>query len=155
MNTVSELQRLGLPPIDQIGFVVRDLASWMTRYDALFGPFQQMQANVTAATYRGRSADVELAIAFGRSGDLEMEFIEWKSGDSPHREFLDSGREGMHHVRFRIDNCPQWMTRLESEGFAVIWHKVYSADTEFAYLQKPGDSLIIELLQMPPKGNAE
>ena len=42
-------------------------------------------------------------LAFGRTGDIEMEFIQPVSGASPHTEFLAAGREGIHHVRYRVD----------------------------------------------------
>ena len=147
-NDLGTLQRLGLPPIDQVGFVVGDLERSIARYDALFGPFRVGEATIEGADHRGVQADVRLAIAIGRSGDLEIELIQWKSGDSPHREFTESGREGMHHVRFRVDDCAGWIAKLAAIGYAVVWRKVYSKEIEFAYLERPGDPLIVELLQL-------
>lgn len=143
---------LGLPPMDQVGFVVRDLKDWVRRYDAVFGPFSYMDGSVAAVDYRGRVEDVQLELAFGRSGDLEIEFIEWKSGYSPHREFIERGREGMHHVRFRVDDADAWIAKLQTVGFEPIWYKRYCADTIFTYMERPDDPLIIEFLQMPPGG---
>lgn len=140
---------LGLPAIDQVGFVVKDLEQSMAAYEALFGPFTTMDAQVPAADYRGRKADCELKLAFGRSGDLEIELIQWLSGDSPHREFIESGREGMQHLRFRVDSVDDWIPRLRDVGYEAIWYKRWSEDTVFAYLERSADPLIIELLQMP------
>lgn len=156
MNTAaknpSALQSLGLPPMDQIGFVVRDLDAWVARYDALFGPFSFMDGSVADANYRGRSEDAELKLAFGRSGELEIEFIEWLGGHSPHSEFIEAGKEGMHHIRYRVDNTDAWIEKLGTVGFKPIWYKRWSADTVFAYLENPNDPLIVELLQMPAGG---
>lgn len=143
------LERLGLPPIDQIGFVVRSLEDAERRYAALFGPFTRMDGSVRAADYRGRTADVQLDLLFGRSGALEIEFIAWRGGESPHREFLEQGREGMHHVRFRVDDADAWIARVGSVGYAPIWYKRWSDAITFAYLERAGDPLLIELLQMP------
>lgn len=140
---------LGLPPIDQIGFVVRDIEAWIERYDALFGPFSRMDGSVQAVNYRGRVEDVKLALAFGRSGSLEIEFIEWQGGHSPHREFIELGREGMHHVRFRVDDCDAWIEKMKAVGFKPIWYKVWSEDTVFTYMERAGDPTLIEFLQMP------
>jgi len=148
----SELEALGLPPIDQVGFVVRSIAEAKQRYGALFGPFSEMDGSVKAATYRGKVADAKLAIAFGRSGPLEMEFIEWQGGESPHREFIEAGREGMHHLRYRVDDADAWIERVAPLGYRPIWYKQFSADTTFAYLEREGDPLLIEFLQMPPGG---
>jgi probable F420-dependent oxidoreductase len=79
MTKPAQLSTLGLPPIAQIGHVVRDLQATVTRYEPLYGPFWFMDGSVTGASYRGRIADVSLDIAFGRSGDLEIELIQWKS----------------------------------------------------------------------------
>jgi len=152
MSDSGFYQNLGLPPIDQIGFVVRDLDSWVKKYDALFGPFSFMDGSVAAAQYRGRIEDVRLKLGFGRSGNLEIEFIEWQNGHSPHREFIERGREGMHHVRFRVDDCDGWIEKLRPHGYEPIWYKVFSPTTTFAYLEREGDPTLIEFLQMPPGG---
>lgn len=152
MNNAEEFQSLGLPPADQVGFVVRNLREWTRRYDSMFGPFHYMDGSVQAADYRGRLEDAKLEIAFGRSGDLEIEFIEWQGGHSPHREFIESGGEGMHHIRFRVEDADYWIEKVKTVGFEPIWYKRFSADTTFAYLERKGDPLIIEFLQMPEGG---
>jgi methylmalonyl-CoA/ethylmalonyl-CoA epimerase len=143
---------LGLPPADQVGFVVRDLQAAMARYGALFGPWSTMDGSVEGCTFRGRIADAKLALAFGRSGPLEIELIEWQGGESPHGEFIQQGREGMHHLRFRVDDADAWIEKVAQVGYQPIWYKKYCADTTFAYLERPGDPLVIELLEMPPGG---
>ena len=100
MTHTEQMTQLGLPPADQVGFVVRDLEQAMAAYGPLFGPFSTMDGSVTDARYRGRTEDAGLKIAFGRSGDLEIELIQWVSGHSPHREFIEKGREGMHHILY-------------------------------------------------------
>lgn len=152
MSDPVSLRWIGLPPIDQIGHVVRDLEAAMAMYEPLYGPFHLMDGSVPAATYRGRTADVALAIALGRSGDLEIELIQWKSGESPHREFIEQGREGIHHLRFRVDDCDGWIERVKTLGYEPIWYKNWCADTRFCYLERAGDPTLIELLEMPPGG---
>ncbi|MBV6424773.1 MAG: hypothetical protein NAOJABEB_02587 [Steroidobacteraceae bacterium] len=149
---MKSLRELGLPPISQLGHVVRDLEAAMALYEPLYGPFTTMDGTVQGATYRGRTADVKLAMAFGHSGDLEIELIQWQGGESPHREFIERGREGIHHVQFRVEDCDAWVARAKSIGYEVIWYKRYSADTTFAYLERAGDPTVIEFLQMPEGG---
>ena len=140
---------LGLPPIDQVGFVVRSVDEAERRYGPLFGPFTRMDGSVKGADYRGRVRDVELQLLFGRSGELEIEFIEWRSGESPHREFIEAGREGLHHLRHRVDDTDAWIERVAAVGYRPIWYKQFSPEIVFAYLERAGDPLILELLQMP------
>ena len=152
MNAPAELATIGLPPADQVGFVVRDLEQAMALYGPLFGPWRTMDGSVPAANYRGREADAQLLIAFGQTGPLEIELIQWVSGDSPHREFIEAGREGMHHLRFRVEDADGWIEKLKGLGYSPAWYKKWCADTTFAYLERPGDSVWIELLEMPPGG---
>lgn len=152
MATFSQadgLAGVGLPPIDQVGFVVRSLDEARQRYEPLFGPFTEIDGSVTEATYRGKVADAQLQILFGHSGELEIEFIEWRGGESPHREFIDEGREGMHHLRYRVDDTNGWIEKLEPLGYRPIWYKEFSPEITFCYLEREGDPLLIELLQMP------
>jgi catechol 2,3-dioxygenase-like lactoylglutathione lyase family enzyme len=143
------LESLGLPPIDQVGFVVKSLAESEQRYGALFGPFTRMNGSVQGADYRGRVCDVKLGLLFGRSGDLEIAFIEWQGGESPHSEFIQAGREGMHHLRYRVDDTDDWIEKVAAIGYHPIWYKKLTDDIVFAYLEREGDPLLIELLQMP------
>jgi hypothetical protein len=152
MSTRHELQALGLPRVAQLGHVVRDLDAAIALYDPLFGPFRRMDGSVQAAEYRGRLADCRLELAFGWSGELEIELIAWISGDCPHREFLEKGREGMHHLQFRVGDCDGWIAKLRPLGYQPIWYKRWSADTTFAYLERADDPTLIEFLQMPAGG---
>jgi catechol 2,3-dioxygenase-like lactoylglutathione lyase family enzyme len=149
MSGAKEIGRVGLPRVAQIGYVVRDLERAIRLYDPLFGPFRTLDGSVQAAHYRGRLADCKLELAFGWSGDVEIELIQWVSGDCPHREFIEKGREGMHHLHFRVEDCDAWVERLRPLGYDAIWAKHWSADTKFAYLERPGDPTLIEFLQMP------
>jgi hypothetical protein len=137
-----------LPPIDQVGYVVRDLDETMRRYAHLFGPFRTMDSPLQGVLYRGRRADVDLRIAFGSTGNLEMEFIAVRSGQSPHAEFLAAGREGIHHIRYRVLDCDATIIALRGEGFAPIWYHDMGF-AKFAYLEHASrDGVLIELLEM-------
>ncbi|MEN8160784.1 MAG: VOC family protein [Myxococcota bacterium] len=143
---------LGLPPIDQVGYVVRDLDAALEIFGPLFGPFQRMESPLEGTNYRGRPSDVTLRMAFGHSGPLEIELIEWVSGDSPHKEALDAGHEGVHHVRFKVDDLATHRARLEAKGFTVVWsHAFPGADIAWAYLEGPAEhgGAMIELYQNP------
>lgn len=147
--TPADLKSLGLPPIDQIGFVVRSIEDARKRYEPMFGPWTQFDGSVREANFRGRSADVQLDILIGHSGELEIEFIECRSGESPHSEFIDAGREGMHHLRYRVEDIDGWIEKVATVGYRTIWYKRLSAEIAFAYMERPDDPLLIEFLQLP------
>ncbi len=139
---------LVLPPIDQVGYVVRDLDAALARHEPLFGPFTRLDAPLTGVWYRGAPTDVTLRLAFGRTGDVEIEFIEPVAGASPHTEFLASGREGIHHVRYRVDDAAAANAALGTIGFAPIWrHDMGHA--RFAYLEHAiRDGVVVEVLEL-------
>lgn len=144
-----------LPNIDQVGFVVRDVAQAMRDYEPLFGEFTLWEPTaIRDADFRGRSADCTLHIAVTLNGDTEIELIQWLDGDSPHGEAAQAGRFGMHHVRYRVDDMAAALAEAGRLGYQPIWYKEWDASTRFAYLERDGDPLIIEFLQMPQGGPA-
>lgn len=142
-------EQLALPRIDQIGFVVPDIERAMASYEALFGPWTTMDAEVEGADFRGEIHDASLLLAFGKSGDLEIELIQITGGKSPHGEFIERGGNGMHHVRYRTADIDNKIALAKAIGYQPIWYKRMSPDIAFCYLEKVGDPLIVELLQMP------
>jgi catechol 2,3-dioxygenase-like lactoylglutathione lyase family enzyme len=148
METTRRVGELALPPIDQVGYVVRDLDATLARYDALFGPFTRLDTDLAGVWYRGTPADVSLRLAFGRSGDVEIEFIQPIAGASPHTEFLASGREGIHHVRYRVDDARATIAALGTLGFSPIWRH-HMGHSLIAYLEHASrDGVVVEVLQL-------
>jgi hypothetical protein len=138
-----------LPAPDQVGYVVRDLDRAVEVYEPLFGPFTRMETSLEGPVYRGRAADCKLLIAFGSLGEsLEIELIEPAGGLSPHAEFLAAGHEGIHHVRFRIDDLAEHIETGRRFGYHPIWeHHMDVAD--FAYLEhETQKGVLLELLRM-------
>ena len=140
-------EKLDLGPCDQVGFVYRDLEAAIAQYDPLFGPFEVQEYGAFDYTYRGEKGPCELRIAFGKSGDLEIELIQWVSGGSPHKEFIDAGREGMHHLRFRVDNLDEKVSEARQFGYTSIWETRFGEGLAVAYLEREGDPLLIELFE--------
>lgn len=139
--------QLQLPPCDQVGFVVKDMDVSLARYEPLLGPFKTMDPGPMSYNYRGNEETCEMKLAFGRSGDLEIELIQWVSGGCPHKEFIDAGREGMHHLRFRVDVLEDSVAAAQTAGYQSIWDKRYGEGLAVAYLELPGDPLLVELFE--------
>ena len=140
-------QALDLPPADQVGFVVRDMEAALALYEPLFGPFSTMDPGPMTYDYRGEQEECDMRLAFGKSGELEIEIIQWVHGGCPHKEFLDAGREGMHHLRFRVDELEPTVAAAEALGFRNIWGTRYGEGLAVAYLEREGDPLIIEFFE--------
>ncbi len=140
-------QQLGLPPMDQVGFVYRNLEDAMALYGPMFGPWEVQEYGSFDYDYRGKEEPAELRMAFGKSGDIEIELIEWVSGGCPHKEFIDEGREGMHHLRFRVDNVDAKVAKAETIGWRTVWYKQFGEGLAMAYMEREGDPLLIEFFE--------
>jgi catechol 2,3-dioxygenase-like lactoylglutathione lyase family enzyme len=148
MQTQRRIGSVELPPIDQVGYVVRDLETTLARYEHLFGPFTRMDSALEGVLYRGVPTDVHLKLAFGSTGNVEIEFIEVVSGASPHSEFLAAGREGIHHIRYRVPDADATLEALRDEGFEPIWYHDMG-HAKFAYCEhRSRDGVLVELLQL-------
>jgi len=97
--------------------------------------------------YRGQPEMSSLKLAFAKSGDMEIELIEWVCGKTPHKEFLDAGREGMHHLRFMVDNLEEKVTEAKAYGYQEIWYKRFTEGLAASYLEREGDPLILEFFE--------
>lgn len=145
------LRGLGLGPIDQVAYVVDDLKAALPGYEALFGPFEIAVAPLPDCTIRGRRADCTLKLAVNRTGPVEIELIEVLDGETPHTEHLRDQGQGLHHVRFRVDDLDAKLEALRESGCEVLFEKRFGPSIAFAYVETPpalGGS-VIELLQMP------
>ena len=140
-------KQLNLPDLNQVGFVVRDLETALALYAPIFGPFSTMDPGPMTYNYRGREEECEMRLAFGSSGDVEIELIEWVSGGCPHKEFLDAGREGMHHLRFIVENLETTAAQAEAFGYQTIWSKRYGDGLAVAYLERDNDPLVLEFFE--------
>ena len=101
MDSIRDV--LELPPCCQVGFVYPNLEEAIALYEPLFGEFKIVDyGEMEGASFRGKPSPYRLRMGIGYSGDLELELIEWVSGETPHKEFVQSGRTGMHHLSFTV-----------------------------------------------------
>jgi methylmalonyl-CoA/ethylmalonyl-CoA epimerase len=148
LNVAEDIRRqLDLPELNQVGFVVRNMARALALYEPLFGPFSTMDPGPMIYDYRGTQEECTLRLAFGKSGDVEIELIEWVSGSCPHKEFLDAGREGMHHLRFIVDDLQAQVEVALAVGYEATWSKRFGEGLAVAYLERLGDPLVIEFFE--------
>jgi hypothetical protein len=143
--------RLRLPPIDQVGFVVRDARATAAAWEPFFGRFEFLDSPMKDVIYRGRPTDCHLLLALAQPGPIEIELIQVISGQSIHSEALAQGRTGPHHLRCKVDDVSATAKELEAEGLRPVWGQRYSDEVAFQYLEGLED-LFIELIEwkLPP-----
>ena len=146
-----------MPPVEQIGIVVRDVDEAVEFFSSAFGwgPFKIRESEMKGVTYDGRTGDCRLKMAFARSGGVEIELIQVLEGETPHSDFLRRHGEGMQHLRFRVDDFDGMIAALAKEGVEPLWSQKFPGIAAFAYMKTDKTSgLMVELFEMkePQKG---
>ena len=144
-----------LPPVEQIGIVVRDVDQAVEFFTSTFGwgPFKIRESEMKGFAYDGRTGDCRLRMAFARSGNVEIELIQVLEGETPHSDFLRRHGEGMQHLRFRVDDCDGMTAALAKEGVEPLWRQKLPGIAAFAYMKTDKTSgLMVELFEMKERG---
>jgi catechol 2,3-dioxygenase-like lactoylglutathione lyase family enzyme len=109
----------------QLAFVVKNMDAAIKYWTETLrvGPFIVIEKSRGDRTvyYRGAETPVDFSIAFAYMGDVQIEFIQ-PTDDEPsiYKEFLDSGREGFHHVAYWPKDFEAACAHLEASGFSEI-----------------------------------
>jgi methylmalonyl-CoA/ethylmalonyl-CoA epimerase len=151
---MTEIEKaLDLPPCCQVGFVYPNLEEAIALYDPLFGEFKIVEmGQIEGAIFRGKPSSYRIRMGIGYSGDLELELIEWVNGETPHGEFIKSGKSGMHHMSFTVEDLDAVVETAKALGYEPIWYHAMAEDIKYTYLERAGDPLLIELTQRPWSG---
>ena len=109
----------------QIGVVVRDLDKTVDSLATMLGvgPFRTIafppddRPDIQRSRkYRGREGGFKARIAFTSLGPLELEIIQPLEGESVWSEFLENHGEGLHHIRFNVEDMGPVITHMVGLG---------------------------------------
>ena len=137
MSTPSpDLPQFQLGSIDQISFAVRSVDDAAPRYAAMFGgPIRTLDVPGLDVVVGGQESTTDLRLGFGRTGDIEVELVEVVSGLWPTLPWLDEHGEGLHHLRYPVDDVAASRAEMEAAGFDVIMES--RGPVSFVYLSSP------------------
>lgn len=109
-----------LGTIRQLAYVVKDLDAaldyWVNTMKA--GPFYKMEhINLENQKYYGEPTNADISVALGNSGDLQIELIvQHNEAKSVYKDFLDAGRQGVHHMALMPEDYPATYEQYLSSG---------------------------------------
>ena len=88
--------------------------------------------------FRGEPTALTITLAFANSGDLQIELIH-QTGDAPsaYKEFLDSGREGFHHLAWWAEDVAAVEAAVDAAGWPVIFKGDGTSVAAFFYCEAP------------------
>ncbi len=146
-----------LPPVEQLGFVVGDMNTAVEHFSSILGcgPFSVYEHELKGVLFRGEPGDCRLRMATAYSGDIEIELIEVLEGETPHTEFLREKGEGLQHVRFRVENLEEILSKFADAGIVPVWqHSFPKYGVSFAYLNTDSVAgVMFELIEI--KGGSQ
>jgi methylmalonyl-CoA/ethylmalonyl-CoA epimerase len=124
MSAAENLRaKIGLPPVSQIGILVRDIDRTARLYSEIFGipEFYIYDLDVANHWYYGEKARVKLRMGKAPWGQVEIELIQHLEGDkSLFPGWLAEHGEGLNHLAFEVDDYEHIHSRMVAEGFEPI-----------------------------------
>jgi len=123
MSGIDELKTiLSLPPVSQIGVVVREIERAVSYFSSIFGigPFTVYDWSPDKHWVREEPSHLKLRMGKTMWGNVELELIQPLEGKSLHTDFLDTSGEGLHHLGFNVVNYDKVFERFLQEGFEPL-----------------------------------
>lgn len=143
------MTELRLPPVYQLGYVVKDLDKACEFYESMYGvgPFEILpEVNLDGAILRGKPIETRIKVAFAKSDRIEIEFIQPLHGENLYTEFLRAHGDGIHHLGYKVDDMAAWKRHFAAKGFEPIFHHDMVV-MDFAYFDTSTvGGLMLELL---------
>ncbi len=122
--TVIPWDRVMLSGISHVCVVVGDVEKAASAYSSLgIGPFTIREVSVpeSRGMIRGKPARFSLRFGYARAGTITLELAQPLEGPSLHREFLESGGQGLHHIGFSAPApLDEELARWEAMGISPL-----------------------------------
>lgn len=138
----------------QLGIVVRDIETTMNYWTGTMGigPFFYIEdVPVIEFNYKGNPSPVKCKAGLCYSGPMQIELIE-PVGNAPsvYKDFLDAGKEGLHHLGYLSENYDADMQKALNAGLQVEQSGVvFNEHGRFTYFASTGhDGTVMELISM-------
>ena len=105
----------------QVGIVVKDVKKTSEFFSSILGigPWKIRERAFTTDEMKvGQPFKILQGIAYW--GALEIELIQPLEGNRMYSDFLETKGEGLHHLRTRVKNLGENVSKLEKAGIKVI-----------------------------------
>ncbi len=139
-----------LPPVGQIGMVVKDVDKMVEFYTACgLGPFRVVEVDIKGFVYKGKKGDCRLRVGVMDGPPISIEMIQVLKGETPHSDFLREKGEGVQHLGFHVDDLESVLAQFAGQGIRPVFRGGVPDKSDFAYLDtdKIG-GLVFEVSQL-------
>lgn len=138
MTRAESLQKqLALPPVSQIGVVVRNVERAADFYSEVFGigPFAVYDFTPEKHWFMEEPSPLKIRMGKAPWGGVELELIQPLEGKSLHQQFLDQHGEGLQHLGFIIPDYDEMFEKFVNAGFAPVMRAETYVDTYQGHLK--------------------
>lgn len=107
--------------VDQIGVVVSDLDRAADGMRRTFGlePHSRTENAYRGTEYRGTRIDATVGVMLYDLGGIELEFLAPRTRGNVWADHLESKGEGLHHIRFAIDDHDAVRHDMQGRGVEI------------------------------------
>jgi methylmalonyl-CoA/ethylmalonyl-CoA epimerase len=132
---MSELN-LGDLKINQLGYVYKDIKKQAKILEEKLDmpKFAYLENKPTKYLYRGKESTIQTIIGFSRSLNVQVELIQLKKGECIFKEFLDAGKEGLHHFGVFVDDIDAIIKKYREKGYQVVHEGLTAGVQKVAYI---------------------
>lgn len=150
---MSELN-LGKLKINQLGYIYKDIRKQAKILEENLGlsKFAFLENKPTKYSYRGKETVVQTTIGFSRSLNVQVELIQLISGNCIFKEFIDAGKEGLHHFGIFVDDVDAIVKEYVKRGYSIVHEGITAGVQKVAYIDTYNDfGVYIEFQQTKKK----
>jgi hypothetical protein len=114
--------KLGLPPLHQIGVVVKDISKVVEYYSSIFGigPFTVYEFIPDKQWFMGELTYFKAIYGKAMIGDIELCIMQPVEGRSIHNVFLETHGEGLMNLGFYTPEYEEMYERFLKLGFEPV-----------------------------------
>jgi catechol 2,3-dioxygenase-like lactoylglutathione lyase family enzyme len=143
----------------QVGILVDDLESALSRYDSLWGGgpwrcFRYAADTIPVVTYRGEPGRYSIWLAINQTTP-QIELIHPVTGPSIYDEWIDRRGPGLHHLGFWVDSLDEAVSAMEAAGYPLLQSgSGYGLDGDggYAYFDTERDfDVVLEAIEVPAR----
>jgi 4-hydroxyphenylpyruvate dioxygenase-like putative hemolysin len=147
-------KKLGLPPVSQIGVVVKDINDAVEYYSSIFGigPFYVYEFAPDKHWFREELSPLKLLMAKAPWGNIELELVQPLEGRTIHKDFLEKQGEGLQHLGFDVQDYDRLYNEFIKAGFKPIqrietYYEAYKGYAKACYFDtKDIGGIIFEIM---------
>jgi hypothetical protein len=144
----------GSQKVMQLGYVFKDIKKQAMLMESLFGipPFAFSEGEPETVVYRGKESVVHMSLSISRYFNMQLELLQWNSGECLYKEFLDQGREGLHHISLFVQDLDKYIEEINKMGIEIIQSGV-TGPSHWVYLDTEETfGIIIEVQEIMSSG---